>query len=156
LGLTGKKTAGRKKAAATSKPRTTASKAVPIRQPGVAPVNIQKTIALSIRQPYVEEILRGIKRIEYRSRPTNIRGRVLIYAALQPASDLTRFAKLKVEPGELPTGLVVGSVEVTDCTGVPGDYQWHLARPLRIARPKPPRNRPQPGWFYPFRRDRLP
>ena len=26
--------------------------------------------ALSIRQPYAEQILRGIKRFEYRSRPT--------------------------------------------------------------------------------------
>jgi hypothetical protein len=122
----------------------------------VPPINSENAIALSIRQPYVEQILRGTKRVEYRSRPTKIRGRVLIYAALQPARDITGFAKLKVQPGDLPTGLVVGSVEVTDCTGEPGDYEWHLAKPLRIARPKPPRNRPQPGWFYPFRRDRLP
>ena len=113
-------------------------------------------IGLSIRQPYVEEILRGVKRVEYRSRPTKIRGRVLIYAAQQPARDLARFAKLKVEPGDLPTGMVVGSVEITDCTGTLGDYQWHLATPLRMKPPKPPRNRPQPGWFYPFRRDKLP
>lgn len=38
--------------------------------------------ALSIRQPYAELILRGIKRIEYRSRPTKIIGeRFYIYAA---------------------------------------------------------------------------
>ena len=38
--------------------------------------------ALSIRQPYAELILRGIKRIEYRSRRTNIVGeRFYIYAA---------------------------------------------------------------------------
>ena len=154
-GLKGKQTADRTRAAATRNPRTTASKAAPTRQPAVAPVNIQNTIALSIRQPYVEEILRGVKRIEYRSRPTNIRGRVLIYASLQPG-DPSRFAKLKVEPGDLPTGVVVGSVEITACTGTPGDYQWHLSMPLRMKRPRPPRNRPQPGWFYPFRRDKLP
>jgi len=108
-------------------------------------------IALSIRQPYVEEILRGIKKIEYRSRLTKIRGRVLIYAALQPGN-LDRFAKLKVEPGDLPIGVVVGSVEIKACTGTPGDYEWHLEDPIRMARPKRPRNRPQPGWFYPFRR----
>jgi len=39
-------------------------------------------LALSIRQPYVELILRGIKTIEYRSRPTRIIGqRFWIYAA---------------------------------------------------------------------------
>ena len=37
--------------------------------------------ALSIRQPYAELILRGVKRIEYRSRPTRIIGeRFWIYA----------------------------------------------------------------------------
>lgn len=39
--------------------------------------------ALSIRQPYAELILRGIKTIEYRSRPTRIIGErfYIIYAA---------------------------------------------------------------------------
>ena len=34
------------------------------------------THAISIRQPYVELILTGKKRYEYRSTPTNMRGRV--------------------------------------------------------------------------------
>jgi hypothetical protein len=37
--------------------------------------------ALSIRQPHAEAIMRGIKKIEYRSAPTRIRGRIYIYAA---------------------------------------------------------------------------
>lgn len=42
--------------------------------------------ALSIRQPYAELILRGIKTVEYRSRPTRIVGeRFLIYASKTPA-----------------------------------------------------------------------
>jgi hypothetical protein len=37
--------------------------------------------ALSIRQPYAELILRGIKTVEYRSRPTRIIGqRFHLYA----------------------------------------------------------------------------
>ena len=40
--------------------------------------------ALSIRHPYAEQILRGKKKAEYRSRPTNIRERVYIYASLTP------------------------------------------------------------------------
>lgn len=149
--------AATRKSVLKGKPRSVAKRiAVSPKPPATAaPVNMQNTIALSIRQPYVEEILRGVKRIEYRSRATHIRGRVLIYASLQPGN-LAGFAKLKLEPGDLPTGVVVGSVEVTDCTGTPGEYQWHLAKPLRMARAKAPRNRPQPGWFYPFRRDRLP
>src|ERR1700722_8824964 len=43
--------------------------------------------ALSIRQPYAELILRGIKPIEFRSRPTKIIGeRFYIYASQQWAS----------------------------------------------------------------------
>ena len=38
--------------------------------------------ALSIRQPYAEQILRGTKTIEYRSVKTNIRERIYIYASL--------------------------------------------------------------------------
>ena len=38
--------------------------------------------ALSIRQPYAEQILRGTKEIEYRSVKTNIRERIYIYASL--------------------------------------------------------------------------
>ena len=33
--------------------------------------------ALSIRQPHAEAILRCVKKIEYRSGPTKIRGRIL-------------------------------------------------------------------------------
>ena len=42
---------------------------------------------LSIRQPYVELILRGKKRQEYRSRPTHIRGRVYLYAGIKSGDD---------------------------------------------------------------------
>lgn len=42
--------------------------------------------ALSIRQPFAELILRGVKTVEYRSRPTRIVGqRFWIYASRQPA-----------------------------------------------------------------------
>ena len=43
------------------------------------------TYAITIRQPYVELILRGIKKVEHRSRPTDIRGRVYLYASTRPA-----------------------------------------------------------------------
>jgi predicted transcriptional regulator len=41
--------------------------------------------ALSIRQPHAEQTLRGKKKIEYRSMPTNKRERVYIYASMTPA-----------------------------------------------------------------------
>ncbi len=56
--------------------------------------------ALSIRQPYAELILRGIKTIEYRSRRTRIIGeRFYIYAARTPG-DAAGFAELGCEPGD--------------------------------------------------------
>lgn len=41
-------------------------------------------------------------------------------------------------------------VEIIDCTGEPGDYRWHLARPERLPQLLKPENHPQPVWFYPF------
>jgi hypothetical protein len=53
--------------------------------------------ALSIRQPYAELILRGIKTIEYRTRPTRIVGeRVWIYAS-RGGTKVRRHAGTKAE-----------------------------------------------------------
>ena len=105
--------------------------------------------ALSIRQPYAEQILSGDKKIEYRSRSTKIRERVYIYASKTPG-DFEEFKKMKLNPSILPTGPLVGTVEITDCTGQDGSYQWYLAKPERMHRAIKPKNRPQPVWFYPF------
>lgn len=105
--------------------------------------------ALSIRQPYAEQILRGEKKIEYRSRPTNIRERVYIYASMTHG-DLEEFRKMGIRLGDLPTGVLVGKVDITDCKGADGAYQWHLKKPERIPKPLKPKKHPQPVWFYPF------
>ncbi len=57
---------------------------------------------------------------------------------------------MRTKPGVLPAGVLVGTVEIVDCAGEPGDYRWHLARPDRLARPLKPENHPQPVRFYPF------
>lgn len=105
--------------------------------------------ALSIRQPYAEDILRGTKRIEYRSRPTTIRERVYIYASLTPGKPKA-FEAMGAHSGDLPTGVLVGTVEIVGCTGTPGNHQWHLRNPARLRRALEPRNRPLPAWFFPF------
>jgi hypothetical protein len=105
--------------------------------------------ALSIRQPYAEQILRGTKRFEYRSRPTGIRERVYIYASLKPGA-AEEFERMRIQRGDLPTGVLVGTVEISDCSGEPGDYKWHLARPKRLQRHLRPTKQPQPAWFNPF------
>jgi hypothetical protein len=92
--------------------------------------------ALSIRQPYAELILRGIKTVEYRSRPTRIIGeRFFIYASKRKLRVVSGQWSVKtadniavpreelpewmielaeqvgmIEPGALlPTGVIVGS-----------------------------------------------
>jgi hypothetical protein len=112
--------------------------------------------ALSVRQPYAEAILRGVKSIEFRSRPTNVRGRVYVYATLgrfpgdQEAELLERHGIDDVTCDDLPRGLLIGTVELWDCTGTGGDYRWHLRDPERAKKLLKPTNRPQPTWFEPF------
>jgi hypothetical protein len=130
--------------------------------------------ALSIRQPYAELILRGLKPIEFRSRPTRIIGeRFYIYASKKPAAGGAHWAVTKADnivvpteelprwmielanamklfPHELPTGVIVGSAIIDQCSCVDGIYHWRLKDIKRIARPRKPRNHPQPSWFNPF------
>ena len=110
-----------------------------------------QNLALSIRQPYVEQVLRGVKKIEYRSFRTNIRGRVYLYASQTPAMDA--FESMNAKPGDFPTGVIVGTIEIVDCVVSNGAYEWHLAWPDRFAHPISPENHPQPAWFIPFHID---
>ena len=109
--------------------------------------------ALSIRQPYAELILRGIKKIEYRSRATKIIGeRFYIYASRKWAG-VNGHASGDVREGEAPTGVIVGTAIVSHVTnGGTGRtaYEWHLADVERLERPRRPKRQPQPVWFTPF------
>jgi hypothetical protein len=108
----------------------------------------QTNLALSVRQPFAEQIMRGTKKIEYRSVRTNIRGRVYIYASLKPK--LEAFEKMGNQPGDFPTGVLVGTVEIVDCKEKWGEYHWILGNPKRLPMPVKPEGRPQPVWFKPF------
>ncbi len=107
-------------------------------------------VALSIRQPYVEMILRGVKTIEYRSVPTHKRERVYIYASRIAAVDEKVWQAIDAKPGDFPTGALVGTVEIVACSGKPGDFHWHLARPERLDKHLAVTKKPQPMFFYPF------
>lgn len=98
-------------------------------------------LALSIRQPHAEAILRGCKTIEYRSRSTKIRGRVLIYVPLTIDHDIYGMG---VEG--LPVGMIVGSVEIIAAEA----GRWMLANPIRLKAPRKPTRHPQPVFFRPF------
>ena len=96
--------------------------------------------ALSIRQPYAEQILLGKKKIEYRSTVTKKFERVAIYAS-----------KTAEAGGEdLPKEVLVGTVEITGCKERNGQYEWLLAKPERFDEPIKPEKKAQPKFFFPF------
>ncbi len=107
--------------------------------------------AISIRQPYAEQILRGLKVREYRSVRTHIRGRVYIYASLHPGAK-SQFEALGLGPTDLPRGFLVGSVEIIGCKWLAKRdcYAYVLANPRRLRKKLKPIKHPQPIWFYPF------
>jgi hypothetical protein len=107
--------------------------------------------AISIRQPFVEQILRGDKRFEYRSQLTRIRERVYLYASAKPVDRAEEWRSVKAKPGDLPTGVIVGSVEITGCEWNDERelYAFALSRPQRLASPLTPTNQPQPVFWRP-------
>ncbi|MGQ0637521.1 MAG: ASCH domain-containing protein [Planctomycetaceae bacterium] len=127
-------------------------------------------IALGVRQPWVELILRGEKTIEIRTTDTRVRGTIYLYSSKKlsdhpAARDAARRHSLALD--ELPVGLLVGSVELcgtrpataADATAacvpaalVRDRFAWELRRPRRFAQPVPVRFLPYGIWFYPFRR----
>ena len=123
-----------------------AARPVSVPQSHIAEV---QNLALSVRQPYAEQIMRGTKVIEYRSVPTHIRGRVYIYASSTPGH-FSLFQKMNAQPDDFPMRALVGTVEIVDCKGVNKDYEWTLARPMRLVKTIKPDNQPQPVWFQPF------
>lgn len=108
--------------------------------------------ALSIRQPHAEAILRGIKKIEYRSKATKIRGRIYIYASLgryaedDEAKMMKNYGIKDVSCDELPRGVLIGTVELYDCDA----GNWKLKDPERLDAQLKPEKHPQPVWFNPF------
>ena len=112
-------------------------------------MNMKRMSALSLRQPNAEQVLRGKKQIEYRNMPTSKRERVYIYASNTPF-DQEAWDEINLEPGDLPTGVLVGTVEIVGCRKTKTEYEWDLAKPQRLKRPIKPTNHPQPASFYPF------
>jgi hypothetical protein len=127
-------------------------------------------IALGVQQPWAELIVRGVKTIEVRSQPTQVRGTIYIYASRKVSTidtALTTAAAQHIDVAALPKGLLVGTVEIVDsrpctpadavATCVPanllaGHQAWVLANPQRLAKPLPVRFLPFGVWFYPFKR----
>lgn len=98
--------------------------------------------AISIRQPWAYAILHLGKDVENRPMRTHYRGRILIQASLKVEEDEAR--ELKLDPDELSTGAIVGSVEIVDCIrgskskwANRGQWHWLLKNPRVLAKPIP-------------------
>jgi hypothetical protein len=75
-------------------------------------------IALTVRQPYADRIVRGVKSIENRSRFTSVRGLVLIHAGGMIHDRYTRHVRDSITGriiGELPRKAVVGVAQLVGC-----------------------------------------
>lgn len=124
---------------------------------------------LSIQQPWAHLIFAGLKPVENRSRPTRFRGRIFVHASARLAcrnwADVFSGPPVPWTEGltvdhpapavlpalaDLPTGAVVGSVELYDCLTLAdlpkslkrhpqagGPFCWLLRDPRPLAFPVP-------------------
>jgi hypothetical protein len=133
-------------------------------------------LALSIRQPFAELILRGVKTVEYRTINTRIVGRRFhIYAPLKKATADTKvWSRDLAMPGDrlpawlielaeqvkwierelqaagpppLPRGVIVGSAVIDGVSRLDGMYAWHLTGVERATTLLKPGRRPGQVWF---------
>jgi hypothetical protein len=108
------------------------------------------TRAISIKQPFVELILQGKKKFEYRTRRTNIRERVYLYASMTPRKEAAFWRQAGKKSGQLPTGVIVGSVEIVDCRkNLKWGYAYKLRNPKRLRTPLKAKNQPSPVFWIP-------
>jgi hypothetical protein len=109
--------------------------------------------ALTIRQPWAQLIVIGVKDVENRTWQTRHRGPLLIHAGLrvdreeeQWYRDLLADEELEW-PNPLPTGAIVGAVQLVDCVTASdrdwfdGPYGWLLDKPLAFEASIPFRGR---------------
>ncbi len=112
--------------------------------------------ALTIRQPHAEAMIRGKKQTEHRSGATNVRGRIFVYASLErldPADEqgwLGEYDMEDLSSDELPRGVIIGIVELCDCTANGAEFIWHFRSPERASELLAPTNKPMGIWFDPF------
>jgi hypothetical protein len=96
--------------------------------------------ALSIRQPWAHAILHLGKDVENRKWRTHFRGPILIQVSLKIERE--EALKLKLDPDNLPTGVIVGSVEIVDCVrnsrskwANARHWHWLLENPRALMKP---------------------
>ena len=100
--------------------------------------------------------MRGKKLVDCRPAATTVRGRIYIYASLERLAPQDEGAWLgeydidDISGTELPRGVIVGTVELCDCTDNGSEFEWHFRNPERAIELIIPKNKPLGIWFTPF------
>lgn len=82
---------------------------------------------LTIKQPYIELILRGIKRLETRSWPTKHRGPLLLHSSSsrdENAISMCHQLGLLPKNHQFPTGQLLGIADVQECLNFKDTLAW--------------------------------
>lgn len=109
---------------------------------------------ITIKQPWAEMIVLGIKDIENRTWRTNFRGRILVHAAktIVPYSEIINYYPLPAARNAIReiqnqsptciTSAIIGSVEIADCVrnhpsewAEEGVWNWVLSNPIKYDKP---------------------
>jgi hypothetical protein len=119
---------------------------------------------LAVRQPWASLIVEGLKTIEVRSRVTNIREVIAIYASASKQDEIEEYYR-EYNFYTLPKGVIIGTVEIIGCADFDlitfsgkellskasclpsykistNFYYWKLANPVKFFSPipyKPPK-----------------
>lgn len=95
---------------------------------------------ITIKQPWANLIVMGLKDVENRTWKTNYRGRVLVHASAVP--NVSELCKWEEELGIVPKCAIVGSVEIVDCVrdypskwAIDGCWHWVLKNPILFEKP---------------------
>lgn len=96
------------------------------------PPDADRFPAISVRQPGADQIVRGAKRRDVRSRPSKFRGWILVHA-----SQTFRRADLAKGAPEPERGKLLGIARLEDCVkdGDGWNYVWAKPRRFRVAVP---------------------
>lgn len=127
-------------------------------------------LALGIRQPWAELIIRGEKSVEVRNQNTTVRGTIYVYSAkLVSNHPCARDAidRFGLDLDALPRGVLIGTVNLDDsrpanpaldaesalltADALRQQYAWSVSGPSRFETPVSLNRRPYGIWFYPFR-----
>lgn len=107
---------------------------------------------LSVRQPWADLIVKGVKDVENRAWATTYRGPLLIHAGLtmHPGAldTLARWHGIELDRSVLRFGVILGAVDLVDCRTKKtsrwherGYVGWYFEHPRRLRTPIPYKGR---------------